>query len=244
MQSIDLFSCVGCHALGFRRAGIETIRFVEINPARREVLRSHFPNIPAHDDVTTYKPEPADIVVGGPPCQRTSVGAAISGKRTGQTLWPVMRRIAQKSGAFWVVVEQPPGNARWERKVGRDLRADGYHVARVEFSAFDVGAPYLRRRVFVIACASLPRLAFAWASVPSEIKRVKGSAAARGSWNPSQLSTLRVDAKSAGEMDGPGADLASATRKERIEALGDSNPPEMAEVIARAIVRAEQEELP
>ena len=233
MKAIDLFSCIGCHAVGFHRAGIETAHFVEINPTRRGVLAKQFPTIPVHDDVRTFKPGRADIVVGGPPCQRTSVGAAISGKRTGQTLWPAMRRVAKKAGAFWVIVEQPPGNASWERKVASDLRRDGYHAARVEFSAFDVGAPYLRRRVFIIACPSLPRLAFAWASVPYEIERVKGAANARGAWDAGKLATLRVDARSAGEVGGD--------RRELIESLGDSNPPEMMEVIAHAIVRAERE---
>lgn len=239
MRSIDLFSCVGCHAIGFHRAGIETVVFVESSAARRAVLKVHFPNIPTHHDVRTFKPGRAEIVVGGPPCQNTSVASAIHGRRTGQSLWPAMRRVAKESGAFWVVLEQPPGAEEWERKVAADLRRDGYHTARIEFAAFDVGAPYQRRRVFVVACPSLSRLAFAWSAVPSEIERVKRAAVSRGAWSPRKLAALRVDARSAGEVDGE-----SATRRERIEALGDSNPPEMAEVIARAIVRAEAQSLP
>lgn len=239
MRAIDLFSCIGCHALGFHRAGIETVHFVEINAARRAVLNHRFPKIPVHDDVRSFKPGRAEIVVGGPPCQQTSVAAAIHGRRTGQSLWPAMRRVAKESRAFWVVLEQPPGAEAWERKVAADLRRDGYHTARVEFSAFDVGAPYLRRRVFIVACPSLSRLAFAWSAVPSEIARVKRAAVSRGAWSPRKLRTLRVDARTAGEVDGE-----SQARRARIEALGDSNPPEMAEVIARAIVRAESQPLP
>jgi hypothetical protein len=44
-----------------------------------------------------------------------------------------------------------------------------------------------------------------------------------------------VDARSAGEFD---RGQASRERREWIEALGDSNPPHMAEAIGRAIVRA------
>lgn len=241
MKAIDLFSCLGLHALGYHRAGIETVAFCESDPARRHHLSFIWPKIPVHHDVQTYRPSRADIVFGGPPCQKTSVAAAIHGKRTGRSLWAPMRRIVRESGAVYAVVEQPPGNAAWERKVASDLRADGYHVARVEFSAFDVGAPYLRRRVFIIASTSLPRLALAWSAVPSEIERVKGAAIARGAWDAGKLGALRVDAKSAGEMDRPGVDLASAFRVGRIEALGDSNPPEMIEVVARAIMRAEWE---
>jgi hypothetical protein len=46
-----------------------------------------------------------------------------------------------------------------------------------------------------------------------------------------------VDARSAGEFD---QGHASRERRELIEALGDSNPPHMAEAIGRAIVAANQ----
>jgi site-specific DNA-cytosine methylase len=134
------------------------------------------------------------------------------------------------SCAEWIVVEQPPGNAAWEAQVSDDLSRSGYHVSRSEFGACDVGAPYLRRRVFLVACTSLPRLEIAWRSIPSEIECVKRAADARGDWSPDQLATLPVDAWSAGES--------GRERRERIEALGDSNPPHMAEVIGRAIMIA------
>lgn len=236
LHVLDLFSCVGCHALGMQRAGHRTVHFVELNPARRRVLSAQFPGTPIHDDVRTFHGASikADIVFGGPPCQRTSVAAAIHGKRTGDSLWPDMLRIGLNTGAEWIVVEQPPGNAAWEEEVASDLSGHGFHVARSEFEARDVGAPYPRRRVYLIACTSLPRLEIAWQSIPSEIERVARAADARGAWNPDQLAALRVDARSAGEMDRS----RSRGRRERIEALGDSNPPEMAEVIGRAIARS------
>lgn len=236
MRSLDLFSCVGCHALGFARAGIETVGLCEINAARRAVLARHFPGIPIHDDIRTFGGLPSDIIIGGPPCQRTSVAAAIHGRRDGESLWPDMLRLCNALRPEWVVVEQPPGNAAWEGEVAAGLCGNGYHTARSEFGACDVGAPYIRRRVFLVASTSLPRLALAWAALPSEIERGKRAADARGDWHPDQLAALRVDARSAGEMDR----AASRTRRERIEALGDSNPPHMAEAIGRAIVAASQ----
>lgn len=233
---LDLFSCIGCHAIGLHRAGLHTVGFVEINPFRRAVLRQRFPEIEQHDDVRTYvgRPGSASIVVGGPPCQRTSVGAAIHGYRSGDTLWPEMLRIGLDVGAEWFVVEQPPGNAGWEADVARDLAGAGYHSARLEFEARDLGAPFERRRVFILACSSLPRLALAWSARSSSIERVARSADARGAWDPRVLGTLRVDARSAGEM----VRSESAVRRERIEALGDSNPPEMIEVVGHMIASA------
>lgn len=234
LRSLDLFSCVGCHAIGFSRAGINTAAFCEVRPARRAVLAHHFPEIAIYDDVQTFSGVAADIIIGGPPCQRTSVSAAIHGRRTGASLWPEMLRIGLDVGAEWFVVEQPPGNAGWETAVADDLCRSGFHVARFEFGASDLGAPYLRRRVFLVACTSLSRLEVAWSAIPSALDHVARSADARGTWDPDKLCTLRVDARSAGEMDG----TRSRTRRERIEALGDSNPPEMAEVIGHCIVAA------
>lgn len=231
---LDLFSCIGCHSLGFHRAGgFITTRFIEANPVRRAVLERHFPGIPQHDDVRTYsgRPGEVDIVIGGPPCQATSVVAAVHGCRTGDSLWPDMLRVCLDIRPEWVVVEQPPGNAQWEANVSADLAGAGWHTARLEFEARDVGAPYERRRVFILAGTSLPRLAVAWAAGPSAIERVARSADARGAWNPGILGALRVDARSAGEM----VRSESRIRRERIEALGDSNPPEMAEVIGHCL---------
>jgi site-specific DNA-cytosine methylase len=234
MRSLDLFSCIGCHAVGFRRAGIQTVAFCEIQPYRRAVLAQHFPGVGIYEDVLSIPPVTADIVIGGPPCKATSVAAAIQGRRTGSSLWPAMFRAGINADAGWFVVEQPPGHAAWEAGVFNDLRGAGFHCARIEFAACDCGAPYIRRRVFILACTDEPRLALAWAAVPRAIECVARAARARGDWDPDKLAALRVDARSAGEMERPG----SAVRKQRIEALGDSNPPHMAEVIGRSIMAA------
>lgn len=236
LKSLDLFSCIGCHAIGFERAGIETAALCEVNEWRRTRLKEQFPGTEIYEDVRTVPTTKANVVFGGPPCQRTSVAAAIHGKRDGESLWPYMLKAGLDAGAEWIVVEQPPGNAEWEAAVSRDLCAAGFHVARLEYGASDVGAVYPRRRVYTLACTSLSRLEVAWSAVPSEIESVKRAANARAAWCPDILATLPVVAIDAGEMD---RGEMSRERKQWIEALGDSNPPEMAEVIGRAIVRAE-----
>lgn len=237
LTSLDLFSCIGFHALGFKRAGIETVALCESRPERRIQLGHMFEGVTIFDDVRTLGVQvpSARICIGGPPCQRTSVASAIHGYRTGESLWPFMLHAGLCAGADWFVVEQPPGNAAWENEVTLSLSQAGRHVARIEFGASDIGAPYLRRRVYLVACTSLPRLEVARSAIPSAIESVKGAANARGDWDPDQLAALPVDARSAGEFD---QGLASASRQERIEAFGDSNPPHMAEVIGRAIVAA------
>lgn len=140
-----------------------------------------------------------------------------------------MLRIGVNMGAEWFVVEQPPGNSAWEAEVSNSLSYAGFHVARLKFGACDVGAPYLRRRVFLVACANLPRLEIAWRAVPSAIDSVKRAAIARGDWNPDSIPAFGMDTWRAEGVH---------ERRERIEALGDSNPPHMAEVIGLAIMEA------
>src|SRR5690606_5603162 len=146
LTSLDLFSCVGCQALGFKRAGIAVTEMCEIVPWRREQLRRNWPHVEIHEDIKTLRPKPADITTGGPPCQGTSRIALVHGYRDGSTLWRQMLRCGIEARSEWFVVEQPPAIAGWEEQVIEDLVRYGMHVAVFEFGAHDLGAPYPRRR--------------------------------------------------------------------------------------------------
>lgn len=222
MRVLDLFSCVGCHALGMHRAGHQTVALCEINPWRRARLAMNFPGVPTHDDVRSFAPPAADVCFGGPPCQNTSVAAAIHGYRSGASLWPDMLRAGIAANVSCFVVEQPPGHAAWEAEVVGDLSDAGFFTGRFEFGAHDVGAPYIRRRVYLAAFPSLSRLEIARAALPCAIDRAKRAAVARGDWDPDSIPAFGMDAwRSEGVHE----------RRERIEALGDCNPPAMAEAI-------------
>ena len=226
----DLFSCIGGHALGLHATGkFRTIRFVEIDRWRREQLVRHFPDVPIHGDARTAGGITADLLVGGPPCKQTSTAAAIHGRRTGESLWGEMRRIADEGQYDWICVEQPPGNLAWEAKVTSDLEALGYRVARLEFSAADLGAPHLRRRMFLLAHGDRERLALARQAGSREIERYAGGTAAGNPWIAGIPGDLRVDYGVPGGLD----------RRKRIAAIGDSNPPGMMTVIGRMIMAAD-----
>jgi site-specific DNA-cytosine methylase len=230
LRVLDLFSCVGCHALGMERAGHQTVALCENNPWRRERLAAAFPGIPTFEDVRSIDAPPAaDACFGGPPCQETSVSAAIHGYRSGNTLFPAMLNAGLAAGCDWFIVEQPPGNATWEAQVSWALCATGRHVAVFEFGAHDLGAPYIRRRRYVVASPSLSRLEVARASLPRAIDRAKRAAASRGDWDPAAIPPFGMDTWRAEGVH---------ERRERIEALGDSNPPAMAEVIGHMLAEA------
>lgn len=230
LRVLDVFSCIGFHAAGLRQAGpFEIVALCESNERRRQELARLHPEVPIYDDIRTLPATRADVIMGGPPCQETSVAAAVHGYRSGHSLWPYMLCAGLDAGVEWFVVEQPPGHATWEAQVHRHLSCAGYHSARLEFGACDVGAPYPRRRVFILACTSLPRLEIAWQARSSAIDRAKGAAAARGDWDPATIPSFDVDAWRSEDVH---------ERRERIEALGDSNPPAMAEVIGHMLMAA------
>ena len=225
MLVADLFSCVGGHALGYMRAGFEPGFFCEVRPERIDVLRKQFPSIPVVRGVENVRFAIGEIVIGGPACQRTSVAAAIHGYRSGDSLWPQYRKVIGDGSFEWAIIEQPPGNKDWENTVSRDLATDGWACQWHTITASELGYPHIRRRRFAIANRNLSRLQSAGDALPSAIESVKRAASARRAWIQSIPRVMRmVDGVSRG-----------VDRQQRIEAIGDSNPPEMAEAIFLAI---------
>ena len=98
LKMIDLFSGGGgfCYAAEKLVGGYETIQFVEIDPYCQKVLKKHWPTIPIHDDIKTYKPEPnsASVIVGGFPCTDISTagkGLGITKKTRSGLFYELMR---------------------------------------------------------------------------------------------------------------------------------------------------------
>jgi DNA (cytosine-5)-methyltransferase 1 len=231
MRVLDLFSGIGGMSLGFERAGLRTVAFCEIDRRCRRVLARHWPGVHCHDDARTLPVIEADVVAGGPPCQRTSVAAAIHGRRTGETLWPAMRRAIGLSGASRAVVEQPPGNAAWEAQVQADLEADGFRVFRSVIAACQVGGVNPRRRVFLVADRNGARLSLTRISIACALDSLERGTATGDHWSPDNARTVRVVDGIPGGLD----------RAARIRALGNSVVPQVAEIIGRALLWAEEQ---
>ena len=77
LKLLDTFSGIGGFSYAAEKlvGGFETTQFIEIDPYCQKVLKKHWPNVPIHDDITTYRAElySADVVCGGFPCQDISV---------------------------------------------------------------------------------------------------------------------------------------------------------------------------
>lgn len=157
MKIGSLFSGIGGLELGLERAGLGPVLWqVEIDVFCRGVLATHWPQARRFEDVRRVDPAtlPAvDLICGGFPCQDVSSagrGAGLDGARSG--LWREFHRIVWFAQPKWVVVENvASGKRRWLSRVRMDLALLGYDSLAVEVSAFDVGAPHRRARVFVLA---------------------------------------------------------------------------------------------
>lgn len=157
MRIGSLFSGIGGLELGLEWAGVgHTVWQVEREPFCRDVLAKHWPDVKRYDDVCTagaHNLEPVDVICGGFPCQDISYagkGAGLGGARSG--LWYEFARIIGELGPGYVVVENVAALLR--RGMGEvlgTLSDLGYDAEWDIVSARDVGAPHLRRRVFIVA---------------------------------------------------------------------------------------------
>ena len=155
----SLFAGIGGLELGLEWAGLGPVLWqVEKDKYCQKVLAKHWPDVERYDDVCKIKAgtvEPVDLLCGGAPCQDLSSagkGAGLTGSRSG--LWYEFLRLAHELEPAWVVVENvASGASRWVDTVRGNLELIGYETIPIPMSAFDVGAPHLRKRVFIIGRA-------------------------------------------------------------------------------------------
>ncbi len=151
----SLFAGIGGLDLGFELAGFECRWQVELDPFARAVLERHWPDVRRHDDIRTWPTADAelvDVIVGGFPCQPVSLAGKGLAQADPRWLWPEFRRVVAGLRPAWVVIENVPGlRRRGLRGVLADLAALGFDAEWTVLSARDVGAPHLRKRIFVAA---------------------------------------------------------------------------------------------
>ena len=159
----SLFAGIGGIDLGFERAGFKTVWQVEINPFCRKVLAKHFPDAERFEDVRRVgirELHSVDVIAGGFPCQDISNAGkrvGISGERSG--LWSEFARIIGELRPRFVLVENVAALlVRGIDTVLGDLAAIGYDAEWQVISAADMGAPHLRKRVWIVAYPRCSRM--------------------------------------------------------------------------------------
>ena len=154
-----LFAGIGGLELGLHRAGHHCQLLCEIEPGASEVLRTRFPAIPLHADVTTLTrfPRGVDLVVGGFPCQDLSQAGLTKGLAGMQSsLVDHVFRLLRATEVPWVLLENVPfmlqlGQGNAIRHVIGELEALGYSWAYRVVDTRAFGLPQRRERVFILA---------------------------------------------------------------------------------------------
>lgn len=157
MKVGSLCSGIGGLDLGVERAGFGPVRWqVEIDPYARSVLARHWPRVKRYEDVREVGAKnlvSVDLLIAGFPCQDISSagkGAGLEGPKSG--LWREVARIAEELRPSCAIIENVASRTRcWLPIVRRDLHLLGYRTRALALSAAEVGAPHLRKRIFVIA---------------------------------------------------------------------------------------------
>lgn len=159
--SIELFAGAGGLALGFEKAGIEGISFVEIDKDAAETLRVNRPNwnIIEDDirsvDFSEYKGK-VDVVSGGAPCQSFSY----AGKRLGfgdtrGTLFSEFARCVKETEPKMFLFENVKGmlnhdKGRTFNTIIYEFKSLGYKVVYKVLNAAYYGVGQKRERLIII----------------------------------------------------------------------------------------------
>lgn len=161
----SLFSGIGLFDLGVL-AGLEEANMdarvawqVELDAYCRAVLARHYPRTSRSvTDVRAAKAsvlERVDWIIGGFPCQDVSSagkGEGLSGEKSG-LWWEFRRVIGELRPSVCLIENVASGVLRWIGPVRCSLESLGYRTRARQISAADIGAPHLRKRVFVLAYA-------------------------------------------------------------------------------------------
>ncbi|MEO0496268.1 MAG: DNA cytosine methyltransferase [Pseudomonadota bacterium] len=166
LNGIALCAGVGGLELGLHIAEPEfrTVCYVEreVFPAATLVARmadKAMDNAPIWSDVKTFDGRPwrgkVHILAGGYPCQPFSAAGKQRGAADPRHLWPDFSRIIDEIRPEWCFFENVEGHLDLgATDVVKDLSRLGYSVKAGLFSAREVGASHLRRRLYIVAHAS------------------------------------------------------------------------------------------
>lgn len=165
LRELALFAGAGGGILGGQLLGWRTVCAVELDAYAASILVARqndglLPPFPIWDDICTFDGKPwrgiVDVVAGGFPCQDISAagkGAGITGERSG--LWSHMARIVGEVRPRYVFVENSPRLlVRGLGVVLGDMAKLGYDCRWTVLGAADVGAPHLRKRIWILAHAN------------------------------------------------------------------------------------------
>ena len=165
LKVLDLFSGIGGFSYAAERlvGGFETTQFVEINPYCQKVLRKNFPNVPIHDDITTFNATEGQfqVITAGFPCQDLSIAGKQDGigEGTRSGLFFEILRLARQIRPKFILFENvrnllSHSEGETFQKVLQEIAKAGFDVEWSVIPAKNVGACHKRERLWFIAYPS------------------------------------------------------------------------------------------
>ena len=162
LKLLDAFAGIGGFSYAAERlvGGFETKQFIEIDPYCQSVLKKNFPNIPIHNDITTFQSYQGeyDLLTAGFPCQDLSVAGSQKGIGAGTRsglFYEVMRLVRLIRPRFVLLenVRNLISHQQGEtfQEILFQIAKAGYDAEWSIVSARDVGACHKRERIWIIA---------------------------------------------------------------------------------------------
>jgi len=163
LRELSLFSGAGGGLLGSRLLGFRTVCYVENNPYCIEVLKAriregYLCDAPIWGDIKTFDGRPwagcVDVVTAGFPCQPFSVAGKQKGEADDRNMWPETIRVIREVRPPYALCENVSGiiggSHGYFGRILDDLSQSGYDARWRIVSAADVGAPHLRKRLWIV----------------------------------------------------------------------------------------------
>lgn len=173
MNELALFAGAGGGILGTHLLGFNPVCAVEFDPYAREVLLRRqedriLPPFPIWDDVRSFDGicwrGIVDVVSAGFPCQPFSSAGSKRDERDHRNLWPDTIRIIRELGPKQCLLENVPRllSIPYFGRIIGDLTEAGYDARWGVVSAAQVGAPHVRKRLWILANSKHDRIPQRW----------------------------------------------------------------------------------
>ena len=264
LKLLDTFAGIG----GFSYAaenlvgGFKTVQFIEIDPYCQQILNKNFPNIPIHDDITTYRAKPysADVISAGFPCTDISVAGRGEGiKETTRSglffqLITTIRMVRPK----YIILENVSAilNNGMDIVLGELYKA-GFDAEWCCIPSSFVGACHQRDRFWLIAFSSDSKSSH-WngdetqqrngKTRTQEISRDRNSSRSSQVWkitehrlNPNWRRYVSQPTICRGD-DGLSTKLDAEQRIQRLKMLGNSVVPQVCAIPLQRVIQLEREQ--
>ena len=162
LKLLDAFAGIGGFSYAAERlvGGFETKQFIEIDPYCQSVLKKNFPNVPIHNDITTFQSYQGeyDLLTAGFPCQDLSVAGSQKGigEGTRSGLFYEVMRLVRLIRPRFVLLENVRNLISHQQgetfqEILFQIAKAGYDAEWSIVSARDVGACHKRERIWIIA---------------------------------------------------------------------------------------------